>query len=132
MQSGLIARLTHYDTDFIERTETELNEDSFINRHLLKFMKNRSESLYIAKSKEITPPDTPDSSLKIRAYIIEVMTDKNKFLNFNKITPQETYDEVIKRLRKELHAQLNLVKYLFFSKEYFLIKRILEKMMISF
>ncbi|KTD41236.1 glycosyltransferase family 88 protein [Legionella parisiensis] len=127
VQCGLIARLTHYDTDFIERTETELNEDSFINRHLLKFMKNRSESLYIAKSKEIIPPDTSGSSLKIRAYIIEVMKDKNKFLNFNKITPQESHDEVIKRLRKDLHTQLNLVKYLFFSKEYSFIKRILEK-----
>lgn len=116
VQSGLISRLTHYDTDFIERTETELNEDSFINRHLLKVMKNRSESLYIAKSKKITPPDTSDSSLKIRAYIIDVMTDKNKFLNFNKITPQETHEEVIKRLRKGLQAHLNLVKYLFLAK----------------
>lgn len=127
VQSGLISRLTHYDTDFIERTETELNADSFINRHLLKFMKNRSESLYIAKSKEITLPDTSDSSLKIREYINEVMTDKSKFLDFNKIVPQETHEDVIKRLRKDLQTQLNLVKYLFFSKEYSLIKRILEK-----
>ncbi|CAM2837099.1 putative glucosyltransferase Lgt1 [Legionella steigerwaltii] len=127
VQSGLIARLSHYDTDFIERTETELSKDSFINRYLLKFMKNRSESLYIAKSKEIIPPDTSNSSLNIRKYINEVMTDKNKFLDFNKVYPQETHMEVIKRLRNDLHAQLNLVKYLFFNKEYSLIKRILEK-----
>ncbi|QMT60381.1 glycosyltransferase family 88 protein [Legionella sp. PC997] len=127
VQSGLISRLAHYDTDFIERTENELNANSFINRHLLKFMKNRSESLYIAKSKEILPPDTSDSSLKIRAYINEVMTDRNKFLDFNKIEAQETQEEVIKRLRKDLETQLNLIKYLFFSKEYSSIRRILEK-----
>ncbi|MCW8407564.1 hypothetical protein OQJ13_01070 [Legionella sp. PATHC035] len=126
VQNGLIARLSHYDTDFIERTEAELNEDSLINRYLLKFMKNRSESLYIAKSKEINPPDTSTSSLKIRKYINEVMADKNKFLDFNKISPQETHEEVIQRLRKNLQVQLNLIKYLFFSKEYSLIKRILE------
>ncbi|MBN9228155.1 MULTISPECIES: glycosyltransferase family 88 protein [Legionella] len=126
VHGGLIARLSYYDTDFIERTETELNEDSFINRYLLKFMKNRSESLYIAKSKEITPPDTSNSSLRIRKYINEVMTDKSKFLDFNKICPQESHEEVIKRLRKELQSQLNFIKYLFFSKEYSLTKRILE------
>ncbi|KTD00375.1 hypothetical protein OQJ19_15930 [Fluoribacter gormanii] len=127
VQSGLISRLEHYDTDFIERTESELNADSFINRHLLKFMKNRSESLYIAKSKEIIPPDASNSSLKIRAYINEVMTDKNKFLDFNKIDVQETHEHVIQRLRKDLETQLNLIKYLFFSKEYSSIKHILEK-----
>lgn len=126
VQNGLIARLSHYDTDFIERTEKELNQDSFINRYLLKFMKNRSESLYIAKSKEIIPPNTPSSSLRIRTYIGEVMTDKNKFLNFNKMSPQETHQEVIKRLRKEQQAQLNFIKYLFFSQEYSVIKRTLE------
>ncbi|KTD06585.1 putative glucosyltransferase Lgt1 [Legionella gratiana] len=126
VQSGLLAKLTRYDTDFIERTENELIADSFINRYLIKLMKNRSESLYISKSKEIVSPNASNSSLNLRAYIHEVMTNKIAFLNFKKATPKETYQEVINRLRKELQSQLSLVKYLFFNKEYFLIKHILE------
>lgn len=126
VQNGLIAKLTHYDTDFIERTEHELMNDSFINRYILKLMKNRSESIYISKTKEIASPDTPYSSLEIRTYIHEIMTDKVKFLNFKKIAFKESSKEIIKRLRKELQSQLNLVKYLFFNKEYSSIQHSLE------
>ncbi|KTD53118.1 putative glucosyltransferase Lgt1 [Legionella santicrucis] len=126
VQNGLLARLAQYDTDFIEKTEKELMTDSLINRYIIKLMKNRSESLYISKSKELISPNTPNSSLKIRAYIHEMMTNKVDFLNFKKISSKETSQDIINRLRKELHSQLNLVKYLFFSKEYSLIKHILE------
>ncbi|KTC78605.1 glycosyltransferase family 88 protein [Legionella cincinnatiensis] len=126
VQSGLLATLAQYDTDFIEKTEKELITDSFINRYIVKLMKNRSESLYIAKSKELISPDTPNSSLKIRAYIHEMMMNKVDFLNFKKISPTETSQDIINRLRKELQSQLNLIKYLFFSKEYSLIKYTLE------
>lgn len=126
VQSGLLATLAQYDTDFIEKTEKELITDSFINRYIVKLMKNRSESLYIAKSKELISPDTPNSSLKIRAYIHEMMMNKVDFLNFKKISPTETSQDIINRLRKELQSQLNLIKYLFFSKEYSLIKHTLE------
>ncbi|MBI2785237.1 MAG: hypothetical protein HYX60_02565 [Legionella longbeachae] len=83
--------------------------------------------LYIAKSKEVNTLKAPNSSLKIRAYINEVMTDKTKFLNFNKISPTESDEAVIKRLRKDLQAQLGLIKFVFFNTEYSLIKCILEQ-----
>lgn len=126
VQNGLLATLTQYDTDFIEKTEKELMTDSFINRYIIKLMKNRSESLYISKSKELISPDTPNSSLKIRAYIHKIMTNKVDYLNFKRISPEESSQNIINRLRKELQTQLNLVKYLFFSKEYSLIKHTLE------
>ncbi|MGL5741716.1 MAG: glycosyltransferase family 88 protein [Legionella sp.] len=125
VQIGLLTKLTQYSTDFMERTEAALSKDNFLNRHLLKFMSNRSESIYIAKSKNIPPSNCPYSSLKARAYITEIMSDKIKFLNFNKIDFNETHQEVIHRLRKELQAQLSWIKYLFFNKEYSLIKRTL-------
>lgn len=127
VQHGILSRLMEYDTDFIERTERALDKDGFLNRYLLKFMKNRSESVYIAKSKEIITPDNHHSSLEIRNYIYQVMTDKIKFLDFNKITPEESHQSVIRRLRTNLKTQLNLVKRLFFTKEYFSIKRNLEQ-----
>lgn len=127
VQNGLLTKLTKYDNNFIEKTEAELRNDSFLNPYLLKFMKNRSESIYIAKSKEINPSNGSLSSLKIRTYIREIMSDKNKFLDFNKKFSEETHQEVIRRLRKNLQNQLNLIKYLFFNDEYTSIKQALEE-----
>lgn len=126
VQNGLLATLSQYDTDFIEKTEKELLTDSFINRYIIKLMKNRSESLYISKTKDLISLGTPNSSLKIRAYIHEMMTNKIDFLNFNRISPNESSQDIINRLRKELQSQLNLVKYLFFRKEYSVIRNALE------
>ncbi|QEY51684.1 glycosyltransferase family 88 protein [Legionella longbeachae] len=126
VQNGLLATLSQYDTDFIEKTEKELLTDSFINRYIIKLMKNRSESLYISKTKDLISLGTPNSSLKIRTYIHEMMTNKIDFLNFNRISPNESSQDIINRLRKELQSQLNLVKYLFFRKEYSVIRNALE------
>ncbi|WP_050805599.1 glycosyltransferase family 88 protein [Legionella drancourtii] len=124
IQQGIIDRLKNYDTDFVEKTEEQL-QDNFFNRNMLKFMKNRSESFYISKSKELHAH--PNSSRNVRNYIKQIMSDKNKFLDFNKQSPEESDESVIKRLRHDLEEQLTLIKYLFFGKEYTEIKTILKK-----
>jgi glucosyltransferase Lgt1/2/3 len=126
VQSGILARLKLYDNDFVERTEEELIDDNFLYRQLMKAMRNRSDIDYIAKSKKIRPSSL-NSSLNLRSYINEVMSDPNKFLDFNKLRPNESNQAIVQRLRKELHTQLNWVKFLFFNKEYCLIKTILEQ-----
>jgi len=127
IQNGVLNRLAKYDNDFVEKTEKELNRNSFINQYLLRFMKNRSEAIYISKSKLINAKVKQKSSLKIRSYIQEVMSDTNRFLDFNKINPEESHTDVIARLRNNLQQQLGLVKYFFFYKEYAEIKYLLSQ-----
>lgn len=124
IQQGIIDKLTHYDTDFLERTEAQLH-DTFFNRLMLRFMKNRAESFYIAKSKELCK--SPTSSRQTRNYIQKIMSDKNLFLNFTRKSPDENNDQVLNRLKKELYNSLNVVKYLFFGEEYTAIKHILKQ-----
>ncbi len=124
VQSGIIEKLTQYDTDFIERT-TEQLQNNFFNRYMLKFMNNRSESYYIAKSKELDKHQT--SSRNIRNYIRQVMSNKDKYIDFSRKSREESNDEVIQRLKSGLKNKLTLVKYLFFSKEYLEIKHTLQK-----
>ncbi len=124
IQQGIIDRLKNYDTDFIEKTEEQL-QDSFFNRNMIKFMRNRSESFYISKSKELHAH--PNSSRNVRNFIKQIMSDKNKFMDFNRQSPEENDEAVIKRLRRDLEEQLTLVKYLFFGKEYTEIQNILKK-----
>lgn len=123
VQNGIIEKLTQYDTDFIERTKEQLQNNLF-NRYMLKFMNNRSESYYIAKSKELDQHLA--SSRDLRKYIRQVMSDKDKYLDFSRISPEEPNDKVIHRLKYELQNKLTLVKYLFFSKEYLEIKNALQ------
>lgn len=123
VQLGIIKILTQYDTDFIEKTEKKL-KGTFINRLILKLMKNRSETFYIIKSKEISKTL---SSREMRNYILHIMSDKIAFINFNKNTLNETFQEVILKLRKNLKKQKNPVKCLFFNEEYREIKHILNQ-----
>lgn len=124
VQSGIIEKLTQYDNDFIERTREQL-QNNFFNRYILKFMNNRSESHYIAKSKELDKHLT--SSRDIRNYIRQVMSDKDKYIDFSRKSHEESNEEVIQRLKNGLQNKLTLVKYLFFSKEYMEIKYTLQK-----
>jgi glucosyltransferase Lgt1/2/3 len=55
------------------------------------------------------------------------MTNRDQYLDFHKTTPQETHAGVIKRLRTELKSQLGFVKWLFFRKNYYEVKKILAK-----
>lgn len=127
VQQGIINKLTQYDTDFVERIEKELVDNSFLFKHLMKFMKNRSEFTYIVKSKTVNHTKTPISSLQARGFFYEMTMDRNKYLNFNQTSTQETHATIIKRLRKELNAQLTPTKYFFFKKEYTFIKHILDQ-----
>jgi glucosyltransferase Lgt1/2/3 len=124
VQKALISRLALYDTDFIEQTEAQLKK-TLLNTYMLKFMKNRSESLYILKSKEIYP--TPLSSLKIRSCVKQIMTHPGAFIEFNRGSPQESDKAVIQRLRNQLKLQRTLIKYLFFFKEYVEISDVLQR-----
>lgn len=127
VQDGIIGVLGKYTNDFIEKTEEEYGKDSFLNKYLISFMRNRSESIYISRSKNIFPEGQERSSLEVRKYINEVMTDSNKFLDFNKLIPEESHESVIQRLRDELQDQMGFFKWLFFRNEYYEIKNILEQ-----
>ena len=125
VQQGIISRLTQYSTDFIEKTEQELQQGSLLNNYLIKLMKNRAEVFYISHSNTLGAQ--PNSSRNIRKYVHETMSDKNTFLNFNRQSPEENDASVIHRLRAKLQKELNLIKYLFFSKEYAEMKSILQQ-----
>jgi glucosyltransferase Lgt1/2/3 len=124
VHKGFLDRLNVYDTDFVQRTEKKL-QDSFFNRNMLKLMRNRSETFYISKSKEIY--EQKNTSRALRHYIKEVMSDKNKFLEFNRTTKEESNADIIRKLKDELKKQRNLIKYLFFGKEYAEIKNVLRQ-----
>lgn len=124
VQRGIIDKLTCYDTDFMEKTKNDLGS-GLINRQLVKFMENRSEAVYITKSNEINKDR--NSSRNFRNYIRQIMSDKTRFLTFNKKSEIETEAMVINRLRDGLQKQLNVIKYCFFSKEYAEIKQIVQQ-----
>ncbi|MFT4059119.1 MAG: glycosyltransferase family 88 protein [Legionella sp.] len=124
VQQGLLNRLTKYDTDFVQKTEKKL-QDNFFNRNLLKLMRNRSETFYISKSKDIHKPSI--TSRALRKYVREIMSDKSKFLEFSRKNTEETHADIIQRLREDLKKQCTLVKRLFFSKEYTEIKETLRQ-----
>jgi glucosyltransferase Lgt1/2/3 len=126
VQDGFIKVLGRYTNDFMERTEAQFGSDSIINRYLVNFMKNRSESIYIARSKN-NFDDAPRGSRELRHHINQIMTDPIKFLEFNKLQATETNETVIQRLRADLNNQLGLMKWLFFRNEYKEIKRMLEQ-----
>lgn len=123
IQSAIIEKLIKYETDFIERAEEQLN-DSFIHRQITKLLKNRSEALYIAKSKEINK--AANSSLTLRNNIRLIMSNKSAFLEFNR-QEQETDAAIIKKLRKDLKNQLNVIKSLFFRKESAEVNHVLQQ-----
>ncbi|ETO93961.1 glycosyltransferase family 88 protein [Legionella oakridgensis] len=127
VHAGLVQKLTRYHSDYIEKTEESFNKDGFLSKVLLGYMKNRAESAYIQKSTEVFPHEPGISSRKLRAYINEVMTDKEKYLDFHKTSAEESHESVIKRLRQDLRSQLGIIKWLFFTKEYNEIKKVLSQ-----
>ncbi|MCL9685080.1 glycosyltransferase family 88 protein [Legionella maioricensis] len=130
IQEGFLHVLGLYTNDFIDKTEQAFKRGGFllryINMYLLNFMRNRSEAIYIARSKSIFSSTNPMGSRQLRAYINEVMTNKDKFLDFNKNSPRESNASVIQRLRKNLKKQLSFIKWMFFKNEYHEIKKMLE------
>ncbi|CEG58573.1 glycosyltransferase family 88 protein [Legionella fallonii] len=126
IQDGFIKILNTYTNDFIEKTEKELVGDSLINRYLFGFLRNRSESIYIAKSKSIFPITKPISSRKLRGHINKIMSDEKRFIDFHRVSPTDTDESIIEKLREDLKKQLGLIKWLFFSQEYYEIKKMLS------
>ncbi|WP_233588643.1 glycosyltransferase family 88 protein [Legionella sp. km535] len=127
VQQGIIQVLSQYTNDFIENTEEEFGRGSYLNKYLISFMRNRSESIYIARSKNIFTQGKEPSSRELRKYINEIMNDPIKFLDFNKVSADETHQSVTQRLRKELKDQLGFFKWLFFRNEYYEIKGALQQ-----
>lgn len=124
IQQGVLEKLRVYSSDYIESLETHLDQNSALNRVLMRSMKNRSESAYIIRATELNGGKKL-SSRELRAHINEIMTDSNKYLNFYKKNEEKTNDDVIKRLRSELKGQLGFIKWFFFNREYREIKQLL-------
>jgi glucosyltransferase Lgt1/2/3 len=127
IQAGIIKVLNCYETDFIEKTEAAFVQGSLLNKYFIEIMKDRSESIYIARSKSIFPSDKPMTSRETRKYINEMMTNQEKFIQFSQKDQTESRDSVIKRLRTELRDQLTFSKWMFFRNEYHEIKNILAQ-----
>jgi glucosyltransferase Lgt1/2/3 len=123
----MIQKLGHYESDYIKKTEETFGQDSYINRFLVGYMRNRAESKYIQKSTELNPGDNNFSSRNLRAYVSRVMSDQQAYLTFHKRFPHETNNSVIQRLREDLRGQLGIIKWMFFNKEYNEIKQLLAK-----
>lgn len=123
VQQGIIDILTQYHTDFLDQIEQKL-KGTFLNRLVLKSMKNRSETFYIMKSREISQTL---SSRNIRHYIRQIMSDTTAFIDFNRLYGEESREEIIQKLRANLRKQLHPIKYLFFKKEYIESREILKQ-----
>jgi glucosyltransferase Lgt1/2/3 len=126
VQKAILNKLENYSSDYVDQTEHELSQGSFLNRILVGYLKNRAESLYIKKSTELRPPNGSLSSRGLRAYVNEVMTDQKKYIDFHRTTGESSND-VIKRLRAELKGHLSFIKWLFFRSEYEEIKKVLTQ-----
>ncbi len=124
IQDGIIETLSQYDTDFMESTENALGSNHFINQYIVKFLKTRSEAIYIQKSKDIA---SSLSSRELRAYICKIMQNEQAFIDFNKQNSNETRAMVIQRLREEMQGRLGFLKRLFFKNEYEEIKKALAQ-----
>lgn len=127
IQQGLIARLAVYDNDFIERTDAELQE-GFINRQILKLLKNRAETYYINRSKEIYPLC---SSREVRHYLNQATSNIDNYIIFHQ-QDHESPGDVVQRLRTQMKQQLTLTKRLFFKKDCQEINYYLRKDDVSF
>ena len=126
VQKGFTDVLGKYTNDFVEQTKKVFKEDS-VNAYLFDFMRNRSESIYIERSKSNFQDGIARGSRELRQHINELMTDPSKFLDFNKEHPYETHKSVIQRLRADLNNQLGFMKWLFFRNEYNEIKTVLQQ-----
>lgn len=128
VQTYLINTLNKYRNDFIDATKASFNRDSFIDRVLVDFMSNRSESIYISRSQDTNLfGNTTRTSLELRKYIKEIMSDTASFLAFKKATQDTDNETLIQQLKTELKSQLTLVKWIFFRKEYNDISNILKQ-----
>jgi glucosyltransferase Lgt1/2/3 len=127
---NLLMKLTHYDNDFNEQVEKQFS-DTLLSRYVIRLMRNRPETLYIAKSKDLKQQpglidSTPlASSRSYRNYIQQIMASNDLFIRFNK-KDNESSTDTIQRLRSELEQNLNMVKFLFFNKEYAETKQTLQ------
>ncbi|MBA3987350.1 MAG: hypothetical protein H0X63_12450 [Flavobacteriales bacterium] len=126
IQANLIKQLKNYDADFIKKIGKEAGKN-ILNVKIFNYLKNcsRPEAIYIEKSGEANKHNL--SSRELRAQMHKIMTDKSKFLNFYKTKADESEQEVILRLRKQLKTQLTFIKWLFFRKEFNEIKAILSQ-----
>lgn len=119
IHQALLNKLNDYSADFVDTTEKQLSQKGFLNRLAVKAFHARAEAEYIKKTQQLVlPVGVPHTSRNVRAYVQEVMTDKEKYLNFHRGQGNETDAELIKRLRAELRAQQGWIKWFFFNSEY--------------
>ncbi|WP_367608133.1 glycosyltransferase family 88 protein [Legionella sp. W05-934-2] len=125
VQKGMLSKLQHLDSDYVEKTEETFKQDGIISRYLVGYMKNRAEALYIQKLKQFNTNDNKLSSRILRKHINDIMSNENEYLSYHRLDDSESNDAVIKRLRSDLNQQLSWIKWLFFNEEYREIKQLL-------
>lgn len=126
VQNNILSTLDEYHTDFIETATAALGSDHFLYTRFSRYMKSRSESEYMGKSEQLNCKHKK-TSRELRKLINEVTSNPKQYIDFNRLTKEETDSQVITRLRKELHAQLSLIKWFFFNKEYSAIQSALKQ-----
>lgn len=126
IQSAMLEVLESYDSDFIENGANKLGQSNFFYKKIVETLKKRKEVEYIEKSSSINAKEKY-SSLELRALINEVTANPEAFIEFNRSEDSEAHEDIIKKLRTKLSEQLNIIKWLFFRKEYNNIKSILAQ-----
>lgn len=125
IQKQIIHSLTNYQSAFIEETTRDLKtKHTFLSEQFLGYMHNRAEVEYIKKANYLN--QNKISSRELRKHIKEITTNQTLYLKMHKDTPEQSDQDIIKKLRNLQKEQLTFMKWLFFHKEYLEIQALLQ------
>lgn len=125
IQDTMLDVLTRYDSDYIDDI-SKIGQKSCFYKQIAIAFKKRKEIAYIEKSC-LLGRNKNLSSLELRSLINTATQDIDAFIEFNKSNPSESREMIIKKLRRKLAKELDMVKWLFYCQEYNEIKAVLAQ-----